>query len=182
MKHQPFETWLFEQESLSSERTKALQGHLGICDRCSAVGIALDEVEKQLEAAHLVAPATGFSNRWRIRLAEHRQKTQLRQLNTLVFSLSSGLVVLSLLLWPRFLPWIELIGLVLVAGTGKVINVLGQLNFFREILGMIADGMLAMVPMVYRVGLPVALTGLSALWIASLYRIGYRPYRKGEVR
>ncbi len=64
MNHQPFETWLLSEQSLSRDEQRALQVHMQECGHCTA----LAEVNLALKSAQMAAPAVGFTQRFTARL------------------------------------------------------------------------------------------------------------------
>ncbi len=79
MNHQPFRDWLLADESLSEQQAKALQEHLRTCDTCNRLGTAWGEVEAVISRAALFEPASGFVERWQVRLVAqqlHQQKVK----------------------------------------------------------------------------------------------------------
>jgi hypothetical protein len=178
MKHQPFETWLFEREELLEDQEDLLQEHLDACERCSAFAAAHNTIEWQMRKAPTIAPAPGFTYRWRFRLAEQRRRTRNRRLLVIGIFMLLGLAALAVLFWANALAVIKSNAPAILAWVGDAINVIAHLNLVREILGVVLDSFLSDVPMVFRVSLPVVLAGLSVLWIASLYRLGYINVRR----
>ena len=74
MKHLPYETWVFEDGPLSLGDAEELQNHLEICEHCSGLAAAMSEVTYHLTSAPTIAPAPGFTARWRARLETKRAK------------------------------------------------------------------------------------------------------------
>jgi hypothetical protein len=178
MKHQPFETWLFDREELSEDQEKLLQEHLDACERCTAFAAAHNAIEWQMRQAPQIAPAPGFTHRWRFRLAAQRRRTRNRRLLVVGLSMLLGLAALSVLFWANAIAAVKPIAPTILAWIGEAISVIARLNLVREILGVVLDSFLSDIPMMFRVSLPVALAGLLALWIASLYRLGYINVRR----
>jgi hypothetical protein len=96
MDHQPFEDWLLNNQTISANEKQQLNAHLQGCSSCSA----LAEVNLALKSVKMTAPATGFADRFQVRL--EAQKKALRCRNfwgflLLTFSVLSGLVWMA---WP----------------------------------------------------------------------------------
>ncbi len=174
MKHQPFESWLYERETLSRDQARDLENHLEICDSCRALATAWMDIEGQLFSASLVAPASGFSQRWRSRLADHRHRVNHRQMSAMLLTTTVGLAVLSVLFGAELLSLLQPAVPTLVAWGGKVANIVANLNLFRLIMGILVEVTLESIPLVYRVVLPFSLAGLAAFWVVSLHRLSYR--------
>ena len=92
MDHQPFETWLLADEPLTPQQKRELQAHLKTCPACGR----LAEVDLALKSARQAAPASGFSDRFQVRLAA--RKVALRRRNFWGFFILS-LSVLGALAW-----------------------------------------------------------------------------------
>ncbi len=96
MNHQPFETWLLTEETLSPEQAKALQEHLGTCEACQCLERSWSGVQQLFLRSDMAAPAPGFTARWQARLAEERRKRHQRQ--AWVMLLVTGSIALALML------------------------------------------------------------------------------------
>lgn len=101
MDHRPFESWLLEDQPLSSKQARLLKSHLQNCMTCSA----LAEVNMALRNTKAVAAPAGFTERFQARLAQRlKAQRRARLLGILVLTLS-GLGILVWLTW----PWISTI-------------------------------------------------------------------------
>ena len=67
MNHQPFETWLLEEQPLNIEQKRELKAHLQACKYCNA----LFETGLALNSKKMVSPAAGFTARFEKRLIAH---------------------------------------------------------------------------------------------------------------
>jgi hypothetical protein len=75
MNHQPFEDWLIEERSLTTQQSRDLKEHLKECPYCAAL-VSVDQV---LKNTRLVSPSLGFTDRFKIKLAKEKklQRTRL---------------------------------------------------------------------------------------------------------
>jgi hypothetical protein len=96
MNHQPFETWLLEQQPLSVEQKRELQSHLRTCDHCTA----LAETGLALHSAHMISPAAGFTARFQARLEARRIAERRRRFWGVILFTLSGLGVAAWLAAP----------------------------------------------------------------------------------
>jgi hypothetical protein len=135
------------------------------------------EAEAALQAAPMLSPAAGFSGRWRLRLVARRAQHARRQgLWSLGLALGGALAALGVwvLLGPLSSP-AELVAEVALraAAWGRGLDLL---------LGL-GDTLLGALPLVLRalggLGLLFNLGWLSALWLASLYRLSVQEIRNG---
>lgn len=178
MSHQPFETWLFEEEALEESEAEALREHLAGCAACRSLGEAWGEMGGLLQSSALAVPAPGFAGRWRIRLAEDRQRRSRRQAwavfgATAIAGVAAtvGLVFegLALLDSPAILALRIVEGISMVAA---------QLFLIREAIVSLAAGLPAFFssswPLVGLGGLAM----LGALWAFSIYRFAVQGVRK----
>jgi hypothetical protein len=79
MSHQPFETWILDQGTLSCEEQRTLQAHIENCEQCRRLDRRWQAVRNELRARPMVSPAAGFSKRWQVGLAERHAREQRRQ-------------------------------------------------------------------------------------------------------
>ncbi len=88
MDHQPFESWLLQEEPLILEDQYTLKNHLDQCESCRQLSQAYKKVARQFHQPLMVGPAKGFSSRWQKRLEVERARTHRKQsLGLLAFSL-----------------------------------------------------------------------------------------------
>jgi len=135
------------------------------------------EAEAALQAAPMLSPAVGFSGRWRLLLTARRARHARRQsLWSLGLALGGALTALAVwtLLGPLGSPADMAAGLALrAAAWGRGLDLLLSL----------ADALLGALPLVLRalggLGLLFTLGWLSALWLASLYRLSVQEIRNG---
>jgi hypothetical protein len=178
MKHQPFETWLFEKADLTLDQNKELEEHLVLCERCSTIAAAWREVEDRIQKALCAAPAPSFSKRWMSRMAHNRRLASQRQVHGVLLSMSVALMLLGILVSIRLLPLLEPLFPIIVEGFNKIVNVIVHYNLVWEILDVMGGIILEGIPMIFRVTVPLGIVVVLALWIVSLYRLDYQIIRK----
>lgn len=176
MKHQPFEDWLFSSEPLAPSETAALQAHLQNCDSCRQLSGAWIEVEDWLKRSPVVAPASGFVNRWQDRLAAEQQRLHRRQSLAMLgfsigaaFLLFSSLVILTLPLLkePNVLFWTSLY---------RLMSIFSVANTASDFLIGLGRSLPAGVPLIGWVLLAGVLSELCVLWVVS-FRLLTNPRR-----
>mgnify|MGYP006953619057 CR=1 FL=1 len=79
MNHQPFNNWIYQEESLSSLEEQELQVHMKTCPTCQGNEKSWSAVQTVLKNPAMTQAPPGFVNRWQANLAERRQKEQRRQ-------------------------------------------------------------------------------------------------------
>ena len=178
MNHQPFDKWLFEEETLLPDQSRALAEHLESCEHCRALAAAWKAAEDQLRSTSQVEPAPGFTQRWRVCLADNRHRMGQRQLCTVLFSTTVGLVTLTLLLGMQLLPLLQPVIPTITQWFSKIVAVVAHLNLVREIFSVLLEIMVEGIPIVFRLVLPISLAGLTAGWIVSLYRLSFQNSRR----
>ncbi|MBE0409782.1 MAG: hypothetical protein IBX69_08625 [Anaerolineales bacterium] len=99
MRHEVFEEWIFNGESLSEKEVESLQLHLGICESCNLHYRAKSEVEGLFKSEKLSTPIVGFASRWRKRLMDksHLERVHKhRHLSIFSLLLTSGIATIML--------------------------------------------------------------------------------------
>jgi hypothetical protein len=164
MEHQPYETWLLNDERLTAEQQRDLRRHTASCLQCAALARA----NLSLRAAPVARPASGFSQRFARRLAAERQIQRRRTvIGLLLLTLvSSGLIYwlispllpyLSLSPTQMFVTWVS--ALLYLSNTAQALGTLGGV-FSRLAFGLVP-------PSLWVVFLVTAL-GSGALWVTLL--------------
>ena len=83
-KHQLFETWILQDTQLTEDEQKMLNVHLTDCEHCRLLQAGWQATRSMLKEAPKVAPAPGFSQRWKTGLAERRAREQKAQIKRLL--------------------------------------------------------------------------------------------------
>jgi hypothetical protein len=98
MAHQPFETWLLDEEPLTFDQRRELEAHLQTCSQCQQVSSNWTAVTGLIRTTPLARPAVDFTLRWKAARAERIAHQQPRQVRTFFITLlASSLVSLALL-------------------------------------------------------------------------------------
>lgn len=98
MSHQPFETWILDQQSLSTDERRTLQSHLDDCPQCLRLQRRWQMVRQELTYPRMVAPAPGFTQRWQAGLAVRKAREQRNQAWKIAgLLLTAALVVLFMM-------------------------------------------------------------------------------------
>jgi hypothetical protein len=102
MNHQPFETWLFEE---NPQNNPALQDHLQTCPTCQQIQQNWQAVRQQIQISEQVAPRPGFTARWQASLELRRLKVRQRQQVLIASLVMTAMLITSLSafgLWAAF--------------------------------------------------------------------------------
>ncbi len=170
MNHKNFEEWLFaylDGDSLETEQSAQLQGHLQTCETCQNLAKSWREVDQHLMSAQMVAPKPGFVNRWLERIEIDKRQLQRRQTAAaLVFTLCGAAVLfgsLILIVWPWFsVP--ELFLFNWVSSFFLLMDFLEPVNRLILILMQIFTTNMSLFWWIFFVGL---LSELAVLWLVS---------------
>jgi hypothetical protein len=94
MNHQPFETWILEEDILKPGDQQLLKDHLQNCESCNRLSEGWNGAARQLQHPAMVEPMAGFSTRWNERLQVDLHKKHRRQsLTLLAFSLGLAFMI-----------------------------------------------------------------------------------------
>lgn len=92
MNHQPFESWLLNDQPLTPIEKRDLDAHIRICKYCAA----LAETGIELRSMRTISPKPGFADRFKKRLAAGKIADRRRMIwSPIVFLLGGA----ALLLW-----------------------------------------------------------------------------------
>ncbi|MGA2504367.1 MAG: hypothetical protein ABSG01_09785 [Anaerolineales bacterium] len=98
MDHRPFEDWLLDNQPLTINQKRQLNDHLQDCSSCTA----LAEVNLALKSVRMVEPASGFVDRFEVRLAAKKKALRIRNIwGFVILSLSAG-GIFTWVFWPVF--------------------------------------------------------------------------------
>lgn len=91
MSHQPFETWLLDETTLSTKQEAQLKAHLESCPDCRKFQAGWHAARHTLRTARLASPAPGFSQRFSASLAERRaRQAHQQQIRYMILGLALG--------------------------------------------------------------------------------------------
>jgi len=79
MNHKPYLDWMqialdAGEPRLTPDQWSQLEDHLGACGECEAAWAALAEVERLFKAEPMAAPRSGFTSRFKARLAKRHSR------------------------------------------------------------------------------------------------------------
>jgi hypothetical protein len=171
MGHQPFESWLLDEPELSSPQRQELAAHLESCPECTVLQASLEASTLLLKSTPEVAPAAGFTERWKVNLVERRARQHRRQ--TRLFFLSSivgALVCLGGLYAILKIADFSIADL-LVSGARVVTGLIGFFSQTGIFLGVNLKGPL---PVIFWILISSGFCLLVFGWIYTLYRISFR--------
>ncbi|HEY57703.1 MAG TPA: zf-HC2 domain-containing protein [Anaerolineae bacterium] len=105
--HEPYATWILEQEALTPEQRAALESHLAQCAPCQALDLGWRAARRGLSHYPEAAPRPGYLARWQVyRAAQVRRRRRqawvaglLAGAGAILALLLSALLGLSPLTW-----------------------------------------------------------------------------------
>lgn len=169
MSHQPFETWILDQETLPMGDRRSLQTHIETCQQCQRIYRKWNAAQRELRAHRMIAPTAGFVTRWQSSLAERRAREQRKQAwRAFVAFLGAAVFILLVLVTYVMMtssPSDWLAAFIHSAST--------SLDFFN-LVAYVARTWISNTPLVFNIALwiyaSVTLCFLSLAWIFALWR------------
>lgn len=171
MNHQPFETWLLNEQPLTNEQKRELNAHLRVCMDCAN----LAETGTILRAKRMAVPDAGFTIRFQTRLAARRAlERRQRFWGSILFTLV-GLILAAWISGPFIAEatrapaqWISLIlGYILFIVT----SLQALINVGLVLLYVVPD---FVPPLVWGAAI-LAAAGFGLLWTISIWRLTRLP-------
>jgi hypothetical protein len=170
MNHQPYENWIFAESDLSGEQLQELETHLNVCIDCQELRQGLRSTSQLFQAAAMVAPLPGFSQRWQVSLVERRAVYQRHQARMLFLTLVGAAVLLLLLLALHILATSTPVQWV-IAGFQSTFSLFSTWNKIQDFILELFDFIPPVVPIALWVLLTSGISILTLVWIISLWRI-----------
>ncbi len=96
--HLPYRDWIFEEEPLPAESTRALRRHLKDCADCRTTADAWEAVGQSLKNAGMKSPRAGFTSRWKALAAERVRVPSTRPAWAMLAVSSAGSLIMALVL------------------------------------------------------------------------------------
>jgi hypothetical protein len=169
MSHQPYETWILDQQNLSGDDRRALLSHLDDCPQCLRLQRRWQMVHQELTYPRMVTPAPGFTQRWQTGLAERKAREQRKQAWKIAGMLFTAALVVLLLMTAYTLATSSLTDW-LVGLVGIVSSTSGLLNLgIHFIQNWLSSTPLA-VNLVLWIYLTVSIALLTFVWVLVLWR------------
>ena len=171
MNHQPFETWLLEEQSITPEQKRELQSHLKICKYCTA----LYETGAALQSKQIASPAPGFTARFRKRLAAQRVAERRLKLWGLIVLMLGGMAMLFGLAGSTLLSIVNSPAEWLTLGIGYLLFIITSLQAFTEFGLVLLRVVPGFIPPLGWMVIASVIAGLSLLWTVSIWRFTRLP-------
>ncbi len=173
MCHQPFETWIIEETTLTPQEQKLFEEHLEGCAQCARLKASLQAVHVKLTTARQVSPPAGFGARWQVtlqtKLEEERMKQVLQVRRFFLFLGTANvmalvLLVISFLIGGGNFNWLSNT----FARLSTVTQWLdGAKGFFFALLHITSP----VLPLTIWIIITTVFSILALIWVVSLWRI-----------
>lgn len=181
MNHQPFETWLLSEETLSPENTGALDAHLETCGHCRALKDSWAGVLDLFTDVPDLDPPSDFVSRWQERLvSEHQMDLSIRhrwQSMIMLILLGNIIAALVFLLGTQFLTTFETPTQVILSFVYRLATFVMVANGFQNLATTLIRTFTSIVPAGIWAILGLGLVGSGAIWIISMKSLSVLPRR-----
>ena len=171
MNHQPFETWLLEEQPLNIEQKRELKAHLQTCKYCNA----LFETGLALNSKKMVSPAAGFTARFEKRLIAHHIAERRRRFWGLIIMVLGGIVLLLGLAGSTILSIFNSPAEWLTLGIGYLLFIITSLQAFTQFGLVLLRVLPEFIPPLGWMVILSTIAGLSLLWTISIWRFTRMP-------
>jgi hypothetical protein len=182
MSHQPYETYLFSDETLNADQQSRLDAHLMVCERCTQLTHAMTHLDLTFSNSPAPAPAPGFTDRFQARITAHRQEQQSRKLWLMaigLFTLASLIISTIILLHLNQINWAyELTQL--IAQTSLLA---AQTRLFLSFLKPFGSALPLFIPLMFFL-MTTALTIVGVIfviWFQSIIRLYFPIQERGHL-
>jgi len=170
MNHQPFENWIFDESNLTGEELHKLETHLDSCSDCQQLRQGLRSASALFQAAQMVPPVPGFTQRWQASLVERRLAHQRHQARILFLALAGTALLLLMLLALHILATSTPVQW-MVAGFQSTFSLFSTWNRIQDFILELISFIPPIVPIAFWVLFTGGLSLLTLVWIISLWRI-----------
>jgi hypothetical protein len=170
MRHQPFETWIIDQDPLDPAQAQALKSHLLECEDCRRLSVGWVEAHAHLLSVSPADPKPGFTQRFQSSLAlrrYHQQQILIRR--TFLYLLGGSMASLLALLAYLFLV-VTPTGL-FVGAFRSVTYLLVWWNNLQNTYLPLVQSLPAFVPIMLWIIFSTSLSVFSVIWVISIWRI-----------
>ena len=166
MNHQPFETWLLEEQPLNIEQKRELQSHLQACKYCTA----LFETDLALHSKKMVSPAPGFTARFEKRLTVQRIAERRHRFWGLIILVLGAIILLFGLAGSTILSIFNSPAEWLTLGIGYLLFIITSLQALTEFGWVLLRVLPEFIPPLGWMVILSTIAGLSLLWTVLIWR------------
>ncbi|MEW5941249.1 MAG: hypothetical protein AB1750_16420 [Chloroflexota bacterium] len=166
MNHRPFEDWLLNEQPLNNEEKRELQLHAQACDRCAA----LAEVNLELRAVKMAAPAPGFTLRFQKRLARRRVIEARNRLVGLMILAFGGLGITAWFAAPYVTSFLGSPAEWIAAIFAFLLSLVSMFEALSDLSSILLRVLPDFIPPFAWLVFVSALSGFGLLWAVSIWR------------
>jgi hypothetical protein len=174
MSHPRFESMLFERADLKGSDRLALEQHLQDCDACRRLASQWAMVEARLTKAPMVAPATGFTQRFQARLTLQRRKRRSWIAVLLGLGGASLLIAVAILFGSGILSLLSPGMRYLLKSLSSLMLFGGVMQVFTNFAGLLFERLVAAITPGTWLTYSAIFSGLATIWFATMYRLNFR--------
>ena len=171
MNHQPFETWLLDDQHLTTSEKRELDSHLRVCKNCSA----LTETGFALRSAKVTAPTAGFTLRFQEKLVLQKIAERRHKLWGAVLLTLSGISLTTWFAAPTITTFFAAPIEWLTAGVGYLLFIFTSLQAFTEVFQVFTRVLPNFVPPYAWMIILSGMAGFGLLWSVSIWRFAKKP-------
>ncbi len=171
MNHRPFEDWLLDDQPLTAQQARELQAHVRDCRSCASIA----ESNVALHATRLVGPATGFTDRFRVRLETRRREQRWRQVIGTIVLVLGGVGLVYWLAGPLILEAFNSPASWITAGVGYFLFILTSFQVLGEATAILLRVVPGFISPTGWIALMAGVAGLGYLWMVSIWRVARAP-------
>ena len=178
MKHPPFEALLFEMDQLGDEERIVLKNHLRECEHCNAVATSWSDLEGKMRSAPQMAPAAGFTERFRERLVVHKRRRQERLTLAVILAILISLIIVTVFFGVELLAFVPSAITFLLKYVNDLVRLGGLLSILGDFALVLIEGITQSLPAGLMLAISTATSGLAIIWVFSIYKFGYKTIRR----
>jgi cation transport ATPase len=179
MNHQPFESWILDEEPLGKQQQAELEGHLLSCQSCKTLQESWGIAKHQIKSAPVKQPAPGFSMRWQSSLKARREAEERAQSRTLFIWIGCTIAVLLISLAVIAMPKFSIITVMITLVT-TLVNVSTSLDDLLQLVLSVTRSVPPTTLILVAISLSSLLSIVSFIWGISIWRISRKGVRQNE--
>ncbi len=172
MKHQPFETWILLDESLSPEDVQLLDAHLKGCEECRMLKAAWGHVDMLFQETPALEPVAGFADRWQMHLNRERslqRNSRYRWQSWITLILIANAVsLLAVLLGLQFLNNFHSLTEILLLLVYRLTAMITFINVFQNLLAVVIRTLPGLLSPAGWAGVAAMVSAGTLLWVFSI--------------
>ena len=167
MDHRPFEDWLLDNQTITTEQKRQLNTHLRDCSSCTAIA----EVNLALNSVREMAPVGGFTDRFQVRLEAKKKALQRRKYWGFLVLTMSTLGILGWFAWPIIKDLIQSPINLLASWITSLASLWAAIQAITRTGAVLFKVVPGFIPGFIWMAILVAAVGWSLVWVVSLVKL-----------